>query len=89
MMHELVQEVGQYGLPAVAAAMVLVMFWRSQARLEQRADRLEERLLEGDEIGGASLKQVLAEVRELREALSTLPCRQPEACSAGGTLAAG
>lgn len=89
MMHELVQEVGQYGLPVVSAAMVLVMFWRSQARLEQRADRLEERLLEGDGVGGASLKQVLAEVRELREALCALPCRQPGACAPGPTGAAG
>ena len=42
---EIVDAVGRYGMPTVAAGLVMWMFVRMQSRTEARADRLERKLL--------------------------------------------
>ncbi len=44
-MMELVDAIGRYGLPTVAAAVVLYLYVRSERRQEERMDRWEARLL--------------------------------------------
>jgi hypothetical protein len=53
----------------VAAGVVLWLFVRSQARQEKRYDKLEDRLLNGDGLGGVRTK--LDEVQAL---LLSRPC---------------
>jgi len=44
-MIELVDAIGRYGLPTVAAGVVLYLYMRSERRQEERMDRWEARLL--------------------------------------------
>ena len=44
-MMELVDAIGRYGLPTVAAGVVLYLYMRSERRQEERMDRWEARLL--------------------------------------------
>lgn len=44
-MMELVDAIGRYGMPTVAAGVVLYLYMRSERRQEERMDRWEARLL--------------------------------------------
>ena len=64
---ELLDAVGRYGMPAVSGALVLAMFWRMVRRTEERADRLESKLLgNGDPDKPGKLHEVQGAVEELR-----------------------
>jgi chromosome segregation ATPase len=63
-MMELVDAIGRYGLPTVAAGVVLYLYMRSERRQEERMDRWEARLL-GDGNGSRG------RLNELRDDLAS------------------
>ena len=74
-MMELVDAIGRYGLPTVAAGVVLYLYMRSERRQEERMDRWEARLL-GD---GNGTRGRLNELRDdLASAKSEMACARAE-----------
>ena len=68
---EIVDAVGRYGMPTVAAGLVLWMFVRMQSRTEARADRLEKRLLgNGDPEEPGKIEELRSDVQGLHSEIA-------------------
>ena len=68
---EIVDAVGRYGMPTVAAGLVLWMFVRMQSRTEARADRLEKKLLgNGEENEPGKLEELRRDVQGLHSEIA-------------------
>lgn len=67
-MMELVDAIGRYGMPTVAAGVVLYLYMRSERRQEERMDRWEARLL-GDGNGNRGrLNELRDDIAEAKTA---------------------
>lgn len=78
-MMELVDAIGRYGLPTVAAGVVLYLYMRSERRQEERMDRWEAHLL-GDGNG------TRGRLNELRDDMAAAQTQMAEARAEIGVI---